>query len=961
MRVPSTIFALFGLSANAWATCPASVLIEDYLTCSSSVDGRVNGVETSDLGGTGLNAYTCGVPYAPLTQAAGEDVYAFECQTNGDVTLQVRDMDCDLDIYVLDDTCDPFGGCVDGSTAAATLLDEVTFTCIAGETYYIVVEAYGWTQASTYTGYCGTGEGNYTLEFDVSAGTGCPEDCDNGLDDDFDGDVDCADSDCDSEELCCDDDNDGYLSDTLACLGDDCDDSDADVYPGADEYCNEVDDDCDVRIDEEPLDGDFFYADVDSDGYGDADASRESCEAPANHVDNDDDCDDTNRFIYPGAEETCDDVDQDCDSVIDEDATDFREFYTDSDADGYGGDDIVEACEQPDDATVTPTDCDDSDAAVHPGADEYCNSADDDCDSAVDEDALDFATWYHDADSDGYGDSTDAEDACDAPADHVADDQDCHDANRLIYPGADELCNSTDDDCDSIVDEDPTDGVDFYADSDSDGYGDPDAAASACSAPADHVSDATDCDDAEAAIYPGADEYCNETDDDCDDTIDEDALDGAYWHADDDGDGFGDPDSTTQSCDVPDAHTDDDQDCDDTLDTINPDADEIAYDGIDQDCDGADLTDVDEDGYDAEVVGGDDCDDTDPDTWPGASETEGGTDQDCDELVDEGTDAFDDDGDGYTEYGGDCDDADGGSNPSAVEECDDQDDDCDGVIDETTDCYDDDGDGYTDDDGDCNDADAAVSPGAEEIMENGIDDDCNGQVDNGAFDGDEDGYIGESGDCDEENSATHPGADELADGEDNDCDDIIDEGTPAYDDDGDGVSEDDGDCDDGDDAVAPGAPEEANGVDDDCDGAVDEGGPTTDDDGDGFSEEGGDCDDADDQSYPGAPETADGEDDDCDDEVDEGTDDMDSDGWSVLQGDCDDGDGWANPDREEVCDGVDNDCDGATDEGDCADLEGAGLEEGGKGTCGCASSGGSEAPGGAFVLLAALVAIRRRR
>ena len=88
----------FSPAAEAGSTCPAGTIILEELTCSSSVDGKVNGIDPSYLGGTVLDAYTCGSPYAPLNQEAGEDVYSFECQVDGDVTLEVNGMDCDLDI-----------------------------------------------------------------------------------------------------------------------------------------------------------------------------------------------------------------------------------------------------------------------------------------------------------------------------------------------------------------------------------------------------------------------------------------------------------------------------------------------------------------------------------------------------------------------------------------------------------------------------------------------------------------------------------------------------------------------------------------------------------------------------------------------------------------------------------------------------------------------------------------------
>ena len=468
----------------------------------------------------------------------------------------------------------------------------------------------------------------------------------------------------------------------------------------------------------------------------------------------------------------------------------------------------------------------------------------------------------------------------------------------------------------------------------------------------------TDCNDSDPDVYPGADEYCNGIDDDCDGTVDEsDALDALDWYRDSDGDGYGDITDIERACNEPAGYTDDDTDCDDSEATVYPGATEVPYDGIDQDCDGADLTDVDGDGYDWDgVSGGTDCDDTDASINPGATELPDGKDQDCDGTTDEGTVYYDDDGDGYADDGGDCDDTDPDVYPGAVEVCNGIDDDCDGIIDEGTPCYDDDGDGYTELEGDCNDGDPDVNPGAREIMGDGIDNDCDGVVDDGKFDQDGDGYTSESGDCDDTDPDTYPGAPELPDGVDNDCDGVVDEGTDLYDDDGDGFTEAEGDCDDADDTRHPDAEEVLNGKDDDCDDAVDEGTDRYDDDGDGFTEEGGDCDDDNAETRPGGEEIADdGVDNDCDGEVDEDVDDQDGDGFSPDEGDCDDSDSWAYPDAVEMCDEVDNNCDGVIDEG----CEEDSIVPPNSGSCGCSNT--SSAAGLIPILFAGLLVFGRRK
>ncbi len=97
-------------------------------------------------------------------------------------------------------------------------------------------------------------------------------------------------------------------------------------------------------------------------------------------------------------------------------------------------------------------DCNDSDANINPGATESCNYIDDDCDGLVDEGVS--STYYADWDEDTYGNLTNSTIACSLPVGYVLDSSDCNDHDANINPGATELCNYIDDDCDGLVDED---------------------------------------------------------------------------------------------------------------------------------------------------------------------------------------------------------------------------------------------------------------------------------------------------------------------------------------------------------------------------------------------------------------------------------------------------------------------------------------------------------------------------
>ena len=338
------------------------------------------------------------------------------------------------------------------------------------------------------------------------------------------------------------------------------------------------------------------------------------------------------------------------------------------------------------------------------------------------------------------------------------------------------------------------------------------------------------------------------------------------------------------------------------------------------------------------------------------------------------------DGDGVPIFF-DCDDGDASVHLHASERADGVDNDCDGETDEGTDTgqpddtgiegdtRDIDGDGTSQAGGDCEDHNVATWPGAVELAD-GADNDCDGVVDEGTwyFDDDGDGYTELAGDCDDGDPERNPGTTEQGeDGVDHDCDGVAD-GTPTSDSDADGWTIGEGDCDDTRAGVHPGAWDGLDGLDGDCDGVTDEDGLAFDGDADGVTFGEMDCNDGDLSISSSSPEAADdGIDQDCD-----GVDlyDVDQDGHASPEAggeDCDDERSDTYPDASELCDGLDNDCDGTIDE-HCGqgDLDGPEQQEwssGIHGACNC-SALPRHAPGwpfGALVLGAmAWLGCRRR-
>jgi len=604
-------------------------------------------------------------------------------------------------------------------------------------------------------------------------------------------------------------DGDGYDSSV------DCDDDNPDVHPGAPERCDGVDNDCDGFVDDEDpdLEGDVTaYPDADGDGFGDPDAATGVCEISSGYVADDTDCDDADAAVNPEAPELCDGIDNDCDGLLDDEDPDTvgsSSWYADIDGDGYGDPDAaVESCDPPSGTVADSSDCDDAVAMVNPAAAEVCDGVDNDCDGLLDDDddsLVGAGSWYADNDGDGFGDAADVTVSCEAPAGAVADSSDCDDGAAAVNPDAVEVCDGVDNDCDGAVDDDDSSLVGattWYADVDSDGYGDAASSSDACFQPSGFVADSTDCDDRDTTTSPGAEEICDGVDNDCDGLVDDDddSLVGApIWYADVDVDGYGDLSSRSVACSQPSGYVADATDCDDLDSVANPGASELC-DGVDNDCNG----DVDEPSA------------VDASTWYTDADGDGYGDPAstivaCDPPMRHVADSSD------------CDDTVAALNPGASEVCDGLDNDCDGLVDDADDSLsgarswylDADGDGY---------GDASVSTAA-----------CIAPS----------GYVASATDCDDSDPAVKPLAFEVCDGVDNDCDGLVDDadddlrgaGTYYLDDDLDGYGDASvstttctvpsgyvasaGDCDDGEPDINPGVSETCNGIDDDCDGSLD--------------------------------------------------------------------------------------------------------------------------------------------
>lgn len=251
---------------------------------------------------------------------------------------------------------------------------------------------------------------------------GAAEVCGDGIDNNCNGETD------EGCTTCTDNDADGFYAQANCGTGVDCDDTDALIFPGADEKCNGKDDDCDGQVDEDAIDQQTFYRDSDGDGYGDTSNTVTACEQPQGYIGVSGDCDDLNAAVNPGALEICrDDIDNNCDGDSDERCP----TCTDSDGDGY----FVEY------NCGTIRDCNDQDAAANPGAIEISGDGiDNNCNGIVDEELSDVCT---DADGDDYF----FESNCGTLPD-------CNDQDDKVSPGETEVCgDDIDNDCDTLTED----------------------------------------------------------------------------------------------------------------------------------------------------------------------------------------------------------------------------------------------------------------------------------------------------------------------------------------------------------------------------------------------------------------------------------------------------------------------------------------------------------------------------
>jgi hypothetical protein len=215
----------------------------------------------------------------------------------------------------------------------------------------------------------------------------------------------------------------------------------------------------------------MYYADVDGDGFGNINAPVNSCLPLPGLVLDNTDCNDTSALINPNTM-----------------------WYADSDGDGFGDfDSTTTGCTQPLGYVANSTDCNDNDSLANT-----------------------LMLYFLDADGDGFGSDLVSMLNCGQPQGYVLDSMDCDDSNLTVYPGAPELCDELDNDCDGNTDE-GLPSYTLYEDMDNDGFGSQMSATFCDSIVAGWSLITGDCNDSVASIYPGATEVLdNGIDENCD-------------------------------------------------------------------------------------------------------------------------------------------------------------------------------------------------------------------------------------------------------------------------------------------------------------------------------------------------------------------------------------------------------------------------------------------------------------
>jgi hypothetical protein len=285
-----------------------------------------------------------------------------------------------------------------------------------------------------------------------------------------------------------------------------------------------------------------YYQDLDGDSFGNPNAAIQACMPMAGLVLNNQDCNDNNAAINPNTV-----------------------WYADTDGDGFGNVAITQtACVQPNGFVTNNTDCNDNNALANV-----------------------VTTWYADTDGDGYGNAATSMQNCGQPAGYVANSTDCNDASAAINPAAIEVFNGIDDNCNNTVDEGFT-PITYYLDNDGDGVGGNTFVIGINSPGPNYVLTTGDCNDNSAAMYPGNTETCDNLDNDCDASVDEGLIFLTYFQ-DSDGDTYGNLAVTLSACSAPQGYVLNSTDCNDQNSAINPGAQDIPGNGIDEDCSGLDA------------------------------------------------------------------------------------------------------------------------------------------------------------------------------------------------------------------------------------------------------------------------------------------------------------------------------------------------------------------------------------